>query len=191
MIDFTSQRCTGFARTAFFCVAVLCANGIVAAEEPPSKSPTKTIRDWLEAHSWVVTAEKDDIEKYVKTNIEKYTGGKLVLNYEHRILKDGEMIREQFITYRFDPKDMARNSINIIKLPSKESAPDMWMIEARLKEDTPLIDYSNYFADYAEDGTSDSSNSKGKSKNIIFGYTLNLDDAKILGELVKDLITAT
>jgi hypothetical protein len=191
MIGLSSQSCTNFFRTAFFCVLVLCIDGTISAEDTPSQNPTTLIRDWLENHSWIVASEKDDTERYIKTNIEKYAGGKLLLNYEQRILKAGELIQEQFITYRFDPKDMARNSVNIIKLPTTDAAPPIWMIEARLAEDTPLIEYNNFFAEYAADGSEESSNSKGKSKNIVFGYTLNLQDAKTLGELVKDLITAT
>lgn len=190
MIDTTSPSSAFFIRTAFFCVLVLFSNGTVFGEETTSKNPTKSIRDWLEQHSWIVASKSDDNEKQIKTNIEKYAGGKLLLNYEHRVLKAGEIIQEQLITYRFLPKDMARNSLNIIKLPSTDTTPDMWMIEARLKEDTPLIEYSNYFTEYAEDGSEDTSNSKGKSRTIIFGYTLNIEEAKVLGELVQKLISA-
>lgn len=177
--------------TGFVCLVAISLSSAAWAQEKTAQDPTKQIRAWLEDHSWIVTPKTEDTEQHIKTNIEKYAGGKLMLNYEFREVKAGELVREQFITYKFDPNSMARNSINIIKLPSKPDKPDMWMIEARLKEDVPLIEYNNFFADYAEDGTEDSSNSRGKSKNIIFGYTLNLEDARILGELVKDLISVS
>lgn len=166
---------------------VLCAAG-----DPPDPERFAWIRDFLAEFSIVSDGAGDGPRDIMSTRLETHPdAGFAILSYRRTSYAGfgvDTIASQQTILYTVRLAGVDAASIRVQPLDAFNSDATFWMVQARLRDQTEFVPYTNLFERRLDDGTVDVSSSRGRVREIVLGYFATEDAAVTLAERFRNLI---
>ncbi len=187
-------------RAATRWAAVLLSLGAAApvpGDGAPDRARFQQVRELLDEFSLVTDGAPAGPRDVMSTRIEPHPEpGIAVLSYRRASYADaGSLATEQIIQYTVRLGSLDPGSVRAQVWQGFNAGETFWLVHATTRGGDEFVPYTNLFQRRLEDGTIDSTSSRGRVREVVIGYFATEESARRLAELfqgmLEDLAPAT